>query len=372
MPLVSIDDPAASAIASGVIFGRTEHVTAVDEAAFLDSGLWHLLAASGQNIALVAGGCLVLARVLGRGRVAGAVLALLAIPSYVLVVGGGASIVRAGLMGELVLVAWLAGRLPDARHLIVVAAAAITWLWPGAHRGLGMQLSFACVAALAWLAVSWTRWLHERGVPMWLAGAVSASVICSAATAPILVLRTGAAPVSGIAANILAVPLAGLLLVVGLVGSLLAAAAGAAGLPGVAPALLQPAGLLAGILGSIARRAADWPAAQTSFPSPCKRRSSSRPRAHPHPPEGVARSCQCRLRYRARGPRATTGLHATRIVHAVGCAGACHGCGPGRVAGCRSRRRHVARHARRGRARRCRSARRSRRIARARAGHPSN
>ena len=153
VPLVRIDDARAAAVASGVIFGRTDHVTPADEQAFLDSGLWHLLAASGQNIALVAGCCVLLARAFGAGRTTGAVLALAAIPLYVLVVGGGASIVRAGLMGALVLVAWLAGRVADARHLLVVAAAVICWIWPGAHRGLGMQLSFACVAALiAWAA----------------------------------------------------------------------------------------------------------------------------------------------------------------------------------------------------------------------------
>ena len=146
VPLAAIGDPDAAAVASGVIFGRTEHVWAQDEEAFLASGLWHLLAASGQNVALVAGCCLLLARVLGAGRVAGVGLALVAIPGYVLVVGGGASIVRAGAMAELALVAWLAGRLPHVRELLLVAAATICWLWPGAHRGLGMQPSFACVA----------------------------------------------------------------------------------------------------------------------------------------------------------------------------------------------------------------------------------
>ena len=43
VPLGRIDDPRAAAVASGVVFGRTDHVTAADEQAFLDSGLWHLL-----------------------------------------------------------------------------------------------------------------------------------------------------------------------------------------------------------------------------------------------------------------------------------------------------------------------------------------
>src|SRR5687768_5743738 len=43
VPLVRIADPRAAAVASGVVFGRTDHVSPADEQAFLDSGLWHLL-----------------------------------------------------------------------------------------------------------------------------------------------------------------------------------------------------------------------------------------------------------------------------------------------------------------------------------------
>ncbi|MCW2926615.1 MAG: hypothetical protein JWM86_583 [Thermoleophilia bacterium] len=43
IPVTAIDDPRSGAIAAGVVFGRTEHVAAEDEQAFLASGLWHLL-----------------------------------------------------------------------------------------------------------------------------------------------------------------------------------------------------------------------------------------------------------------------------------------------------------------------------------------
>jgi competence protein ComEC len=266
IPLVTIDDPRAAAVASGVIFGRTEHVTPRDQQAFLDSGLWHLLAASGQNVALVAGCCVLLARAAGAGRTTGAVLALVAIPGYVLIVGGGASIVRAGLMGELALLAWLAGRLPHLRQLLLVAAATICWLWPGAHRSLGMQLSFACVVALAIWASPMTRTLEHRGVPRPLAGAVAATVICSAATAPILLLRTGAAPLTGVVANLLAVPVAGVLLVIGLAGSLVVLLGGSVLPNAVDRVAMWPAARLAAMLLQLAARGSSLPAAQTTSP----------------------------------------------------------------------------------------------------------
>ncbi|MCW2920453.1 MAG: fold metallo-hydrolase [Thermoleophilia bacterium] len=264
VPLVRIGDPRAAAVASGVVFGRTDHVSPVDEQAFLDSGLWHLLAASGQNIALVAACCVLLARAVGAGRTTGAVLALAAIPLYVLVVGGGASIVRAGFMGELMLVAWLAGRMADVRHMLVVAAATICWIWPGAHRGLGMQLSFACVAVLIAWASPATAALRDRGVPTWLAGGLSATLLCSLATAPLLVLSTGGAPLTGIVANIVAVPIAACLLVLGLAGAFIALGATALGWGTVADLAMWPASLLSSTLVRIAERAANLPAAQTT------------------------------------------------------------------------------------------------------------
>lgn len=266
VPQRHVDDARAGAVAAGVVFGRADDVPVGDQQAFLDSGLWHLLAASGQNVALVTGCCILLARGLGAGRTTGSMLALLAIPAYVLVVGGGASIVRAGATGMLVIVAWLAGRLPDARHVLVAVAAITCWAWPGAHRGLGFQLSFACVAALVAGAVPVTRELRARGVPAWLAAGLAATALCSLATAPILQLRTGAAPLAGIVANVVAVPLAGAILVVGLAGSIATVVLTPVVGDRLGDVLLWPTGVAAELLLRIAGRAADLPAAQSSSP----------------------------------------------------------------------------------------------------------
>ncbi len=267
LPQQHVTGADAGAVAAGVVFGRADDVDPADQQAFLDSGLQHLVAASGQNIALVATCCILLARCFGAGKTTGAVLALIAIPIYVMVVGSGASIVRAGITGMLGIVAWLTGRLPDLWRLLLVAAVTTCWIWPGAHRSLGMQLSFACVAALLRWASPMTTTLHEGGVPSWLAGAVAATTLCSLATAPILQLRTGGAPATGTLANLVAVPMAGALLVVGLGASLIALAADSLGAEWLGTAAFAPVGLLASALLQVARRAAAAPAAQATQPA---------------------------------------------------------------------------------------------------------
>ena len=63
---------------------------------FRASGLYHLLAVSGQNVAFVVGGVLFVAWLLGISRLVAQVAALGAIGAYVLAVGWQPSVVRAG------------------------------------------------------------------------------------------------------------------------------------------------------------------------------------------------------------------------------------------------------------------------------------
>lgn len=256
VPFEFVRDPLRAAIVSGIVFGRTDDVPAVERDRFRRAGLWHLLAASGQNVALVAGLCVAAAWLVGAGRALGVFWALLAVPLYVVVVGGGPSIVRAGLMAELALVAWLAGRLQHTRQLVLASAAALVWWSPGVHRTLGFQLSYACVIALLAYAAPLASRLRTAGVPRGLAEGAAATMLCSAATAPLLLATTGAAPVSAAVSNLVAVPTASVILVFGLVGSIVAPVA-----PLVATPLLSICGALSGVLVWLAQASLALPLA---------------------------------------------------------------------------------------------------------------
>src|SRR5439155_21601600 len=114
----------ASSIAPGVPGERRavlEGIVLGDDAALSDglrqdfraSGLYHLLAVSGQNVVLVAGGALMLAWLLGVRRWIGELGALVSIGGYVLAVGPQPSVVRAGIAGALGSLAWLTARPTD-------------------------------------------------------------------------------------------------------------------------------------------------------------------------------------------------------------------------------------------------------------------
>ena len=129
------------------------------------AGLAHLVAASGQNVALLAALALGLCALVGlplRARLS-CVLALVAL--YVPLAGGGPSIQRAGVMGAATVAAVLAGRPALRWHVLLLAAAATLALQPRAPADAGWQLSFAAVLGILALAPRLRAGLRRRGVP---------------------------------------------------------------------------------------------------------------------------------------------------------------------------------------------------------------
>jgi competence protein ComEC len=102
-----------------------------------------LLAVSGQNVAFVAGGVLLVAWMLGISRLGAELAALAAIGAYVVAVGWQPSVVRAGVAGVLASLAWLASRPRDRWHFLLLGAALLLAWNPYSLLEPGFQLSFA-------------------------------------------------------------------------------------------------------------------------------------------------------------------------------------------------------------------------------------
>lgn len=134
-----------SALARGMVLGQDHALPEDLREAFRAAGLAHLLAASGQNVMLLAALVLALAAVVGASLQVRLALALAAVAFYVPLAGAGPSIQRAGVMGAAGLVAALAGRPASRWYAVLLAAAATLVLNPRAVEDVGWQLSFAAV-----------------------------------------------------------------------------------------------------------------------------------------------------------------------------------------------------------------------------------
>jgi competence protein ComEC len=236
------------AVIAGILLGEDEGLEQSLRDRFRASGLYHLLAVSGQNVTYVVLGALLLAWLFGLPRAAGEAGALIAVCGYVLAVGWQPSVVRAGLAGGLASLAWLCGRARDRWYFLLVGAAVLLGWNPYSLLDPGFQLSFAAVAAIFVLVPRFEVWLAGYPVPPKLATVLAVSSSCGAVTAPILLTHFGSVPLYTVASNALAEPVVAPLLGLALICSALEPV-----IPSAAATLAWVNGWLAAYLAGVAR-----------------------------------------------------------------------------------------------------------------------
>lgn len=143
------------------------------------TGLFHLVAASGFNVALVAGGAYAVTSLfLKRSFRVG--FALCAILGYLALVGPEPSLLRASLMGAGILISFWLGRPSTALHMLTVTSAALLLIQPSTLQDLGWRLSVAATAGILLLtkavASRFELWVRSRPLAFSLAVSVSAQL----------------------------------------------------------------------------------------------------------------------------------------------------------------------------------------------------
>jgi competence protein ComEC len=245
------------AVLEGVVLGDDAALSDDLRKRFRASGLYHLLAVSGENVALIAGGSLLLAWLAGLPRWLGEIGALVGMTSYVLAVGPQPSVIRAGIAGALGSLAWLAARQRDRWQFLLLGAAALLAWNPYSLLDPGFQLSFGAVMSIFLGYRRVRRALEGYPIPGALADVVAVSTVCGAATAPIVWLQFHAIPLLTVPANALAAPAMAPLLALALLTAALTPLA-----PAAAAALAWLNGWTAAYLASCAQFVGGLPGAQ--------------------------------------------------------------------------------------------------------------
>lgn len=248
------------ALVRGMALGGGAGLSEDAAQAFRDAGIWHLLAVSGQNVAVVALAALLGLRAIGVARRPATVAAGALLVAYCLACDGGASVARAGAVGALALIAELRSTERQRWYTLLVGLAAILAVQPRAIGDPGLQLSFSAVAGIFLLAPALAD--RARG---WMPGRVAdlagLALAAGLATAPVLVWHFGRLSLVGLVVNVVAVPLAAPIVVLALAGI---GAGALVPVAGVAFAWL--AGLGAALLLLVARAAAAVPGAAVDLP----------------------------------------------------------------------------------------------------------
>ncbi len=237
-----LGDAPAAALVQGMVLGDYRQLGAGDLKAFRLTGLIHLCAASGLNLAILVAFIAWLGR---RFRLpARAIMAVQApvLICYALAVGLSVPVVRATVVALLAVAAFLLGRDFDLLPAMGAAVLYLVWEDPGAAAGVSFQLCFAASLGMALFhrPLRGTVGAGKTGVVEMLAATLAAQL----AVGPILLCHFGEVSVLAPVSNLLVLPLVPAVMALAMLSALL----GAAGLP-LAGVLMQAAGLLArGIL----------------------------------------------------------------------------------------------------------------------------
>ena len=229
------------ALLLGFLVGDTHYLSDVAADEMRRTGLSHLVAVSGSNVALFLAGLAVVVAPLAIHPAGRTFLILNGVLVFGALTRWEPSVVRASAMAAFVAVGRFVGiPLEPATALAAVAGGAVL-VEPSLAGSVGFQLSVAACAGL----LMGTRALGNHGPVVSLLGA---TISAQFAVAPVLLAVFGSIPLLSPVANLVAIPLVVVSTVVGGVGAVL----------GVDPLVMVASGLGQVVLG-VARVAAPWP-----------------------------------------------------------------------------------------------------------------
>jgi competence protein ComEC len=234
---------AQSGLLSALLFGRRDRVDASDRESFSINGTAHLLAIAGWHLQFL---IFLFWKGLGwsgLSRRKAAWLVIVTVCAFCALTGAAVPVVRATIMTVLYLLAPALGREADPLNVLAAAAFGILAFNPAELFTVGFQLSFLAVLALATiypgLEDAWAAWRLSRdplkssaysdpGALPWavrlrekLSTYCRRTILVSLAawlgTAPAIAWHMGRFSTLSLAVNLLAVPLGGLCMILGLI-----------------------------------------------------------------------------------------------------------------------------------------------------------
>lgn len=244
---------APAGLVVGLVTGDVRGLPDPDAEAMRTAGLSHLTAVSGSNVALVLGGVVAIATALRLPARARWVLLVAATGAFALLTRFEPSVLRAGTMAVLVVLAAARGVARDGVHLLAGAVLVLVLLDPLLAGSLGLLLSAGATLGVLVIAPAVLARLPPR-LPRPVASLVAVSVGAQVAVAPLLVATFGAVPLVSLPANLLAVPLAAVASAIASASAVLVPVA-----PDLAARGLAAAAHPAAVVLAVAHRAAATP-----------------------------------------------------------------------------------------------------------------
>ncbi|WP_233558208.1 ComEC/Rec2 family competence protein [Tessaracoccus sp. OH4464_COT-324] len=251
--------PDQAALVPSLVVGDTSRIDDTTRERFRTTGLTHLMAVSGANLALMLGVVLAAARAIGCTAWVMRVVGLLGVGGFIMICGPEPSVLRAAAMGIVATVGIGAGKGRRSLRTLAVAIVALLAFDPWLSWAAGFWLSVLACLGIVLLGPLFverlTRWL-----PRWLAEAIAIPLAAQLATQPVVTGLSSQVSLVGILANVAAGPFVGPTTVLGFAASLLSM------LPHVSPGVGWAAGWCCAPILWLANWCSSLP--QPSLPAP--------------------------------------------------------------------------------------------------------
>lgn len=213
----------SAALVTGLAIGDDSKLSSQSKEAFKTVSLAHLTAVSGANCAIVLGFLALLINRLPLRRWQRIFISLLAIVSYLALVGPEPSVLRASVMVAAVLIGFYLGRRVNPVDALALSVIVLVIFDPRLAVDYGFALSVFATLGLLALAPKLIE-VFEKRMPRWLAIGLAVTIAAQIACLPILLVLQPEIPVYSVLANLLAEPLVIPITILGLISCMLSLA----------------------------------------------------------------------------------------------------------------------------------------------------
>jgi competence protein ComEC len=206
----------SAAVVNAILIGDRAGLEAAVERRLQEAGTYHVIAISGGNIAILAGLCIFLLRLMRCGPRISALLVIFMLTSYALVVEGGSSVARATLMAAIYFCALLFDHRTLPLNVAALTAAILFCVDPLQVVDAGFALTFGATLGIL---IGMSKFADVLPVSPWLrapAALLVASACAEIALLPISAFVFSRITFAGLIVNFAAIPLMTLVQVAGM------------------------------------------------------------------------------------------------------------------------------------------------------------
>ncbi len=213
--------PDQATLVNGIVFGVVGDITPADREIFCETGVFHILSVSGLHVGMLMAAVLGLLSLFNISQRSRLIVVLSILFVYAAMTGLSPPVVRATLMAAVLLLGHYWGREADWPTSMALAAMVILFFSPGALFEPGFQLSFSATWGILYLTPAIRGLLANKlHIPGRIALLIAVPLAAQLGTVPLIAIHFNLLTAAALPANLLAVPLTGIILPLGALSAL--------------------------------------------------------------------------------------------------------------------------------------------------------